>query len=321
MNESISEFIKSLEAAGRHETVRGYQPNLEQYAEWLESKGIDPLKATTDDIRAYQRWLAEEYKTADREPLAKSTQALRIACIKAFYGWLMRRGLVLVDVSRKIKLLKVKRRVTHRDYLTLQEATAVLQTQHGLAQAYREGSYRWAREYLNLTLLCLAIATGRRRFGLRNIRVGNLDFKRNEVRIEREKGKPGRVLPVAAWAMDVAKVCVEKAHPILNWRMDNDFLFVGSRAPRMGKETMAEVLLRVHKETIEKNPDLEDLPKKTLSLHSLRVTFAKLLFSNGCNIRSVNELMMHSSLSTTAYYTPLPLEDLRRVCRQTHPRA
>lgn len=321
MHDSINEFITSLEASGKHETVRGYGPNLEQYEGWLASKGMDPLTVRADDIRSFQRWLAEEYRSAAGEPLAKSTQALRLACIKAYYGWMMRRGLVLVDVSRKVKLPKVRRRVTQRDYLSLQEATAVLQTQNACVQTYCEGSYRWAREHLVLTLLCIAIASGRRRFHLRSMRVADLDFKRNEIRFDREKGKAGRVLPVAGWAMEVAKVFIDKAHRILNWRKDNDYVFVGERSPRIGKQTLAQMLERVHKETIEKNPDLEDFPKKKLSMHSLRVTFAKLLFNNGCGIRSVNELMMHSQLSTTAYYTPLPLEDLRRVCRQTHPRA
>jgi len=50
------------------------------------------------------------------------------------------------------------------------------------------------------------------------------------------------------------------------------------------------------------------------------VTFATLLFSNDCPIRSVNELMLHRSLSTTAKYTPIPIEDMRRVWMKAHPR-
>jgi site-specific recombinase XerD len=63
-----------------------------------------------------------------------------------------------------------------------------------------------------------------------------------------------------------------------------------------------------------------ELPGKRITWHSLRVSFATLLFANGCDIRSVNELLLHRLLSTTAQYTPIPVDDLRQVCRMAHPR-
>ncbi len=64
------------------------------------------------------------------------------------------------------------------------------------------------------------------------------------------------------------------------------------------------------------NPDLDELGRKTITAHSLRVTFASLLFQGGANIRTINELMMHEQLGTTARYTPVELNDLRKVCRR-----
>jgi site-specific recombinase XerD len=98
-------------------------------------------------------------------------------------------------------------------------------------------------------------------------------------------------------------------------------MFPGTVSPQIGNETFRMMLTAVQKQTVAENPDLTELPGKNLTPHSLRVSFAKLLFNGGCNIRSINELMMHNRLSTTAYYTPIPLEDLRRVCRTAHPRA
>ncbi len=72
---------------------------------------------------------------------------------------------------------------------------------------------------------------------------------------------------------------------------------------------------------VRENRDLTDLPGKRVTWHSLRVSFAGLLFSNGCDIRSVSELLLHRLLSTTAAYTPIPVDDLRRVFRTAHPRA
>ena len=81
------------------------------------------------------------------------------------------------------------------------------------------------------------------------------------------------------------------------------------------------VIATVTARTVADNPDLQELPGKNITWQSLRVSFATLLFANGCAIRSVNELMLHRSLSSTARYTPIPVEDLRQVCRTAHPRA
>ena len=318
MHKTMTEFLKSLQLAGKHETARGYRLGLTQYDEWLDG---DPVSATIDQIKAFQRYLAQDYLTTKREKLERSTQVTRLSAVKAYYAWLTERGLILIDVARKVKLPSVPKGPVRKDYLTLQEAIAVLQTQAKRCERYKKGSYRWAREFRDLTVLALMLASGRRRSGMRNLKVGDLNFKRNELRCEWEKGKGGRVLPVADWAMKIAKLYVDKARPILDWQGDADWLLVGDRSERMGHETIHQVIRRVHAETVKKNPDLEDLAQKVITPHSFRVSFATMLFSNGCDIRTINELMMHDQLTTTARYTPIPLEDLQRVCRKAHPRA
>jgi len=100
----------------------------------------------------------------------------------------------------------------------------------------------------------------------------------------------------------------------------SDLLFISKKNGRITHQT-DDYLPVLHRQSCDENPDLTELPDKILTMHGLRVTFAKLLFNGGCNIRSVNELMLHELLSTTAYYTPLKLEELRSACRLAHPRA
>jgi integrase/recombinase XerD len=85
--------------------------------------------------------------------------------------------------------------------------------------------------------------------------------------------------------------------------------------------SFCNILEITHQQTVRENPDLKELAEKHLTPHSLRVSFATLLFQGGCNIRSINELMDHKSLTTTACYTPLHIDDLRRACQRAHPRA
>ena len=321
MHESAKAFFTYLTQQGRLETLHGYSIAIKKYVAWLAEGGRDPLTATTDDVLGFQRWLAEDYLTPAGMPLAKSTQVTRIAAVKSFHRWMARRGMVVSDVTRKVKLPKVVKSATKKDFLSLQEATAMLQTKASLIVKAKPGSWAWLHDHRDLALLALAIATGRRRCGLLNLVVLNLDFKRNELRYEREKGKFGRVVPVAGWAMAAAKEYVTKARPKLRMAAGNDHLFVGDRVPTMNGNTMTRIIAKAQRETVDANPDLEDLPEKHLTPHSLRVSFAKLLFTGGCNIRSINELMNHDKLSTTARYTPLAVEDMRRVCRRAHPRA
>jgi site-specific recombinase XerD len=225
-----------------------------------------------------------------------------------------RRGLVVADVARHPELTWQAKGPVRRDYLTLQEATALLQTKAATAAQYPEGCARWATEIRDLTFLSLALATGRRRSGLRELRLANVDTERNEIRIEREKGRTGRVLPVASWAMTMVKTYRDRARPILCWQRDNDAFFPGERTPLLGKNTIHEILHRAHAETVSAHPDLTELATKRLSPHSLRVSFAHLIFQGGANIRTINELMLHQQLGTTSRYVPVPLDDLRRAC-------
>jgi site-specific recombinase XerD len=116
-----------------------------------------------------------------------------------------------------------------------------------------------------------------------------------------------------------ASVAFAKALP--PGRRSTSRLFLTARRAKIGKRAVNRFLDDLQRETVECNPDLVELAGKHITSHSLRVSFAKLLFDGGCDIRTVNELMLHERLSTTARYTPVPLEDLRRACRLAHPRA
>ena len=324
LHASMSDFLKSLEREGRTSSARTYLHGLQNLNDWMITQGLDPLKATLENLEEFQRYLAEDYRAAEgkRQSLARITQGTRLAAMKSYYAWLYRRGLMLIDPARKIKSPWVRRSNVVRDHLSQQEATAIIQTQAKAVEECEAGSKRWAIEVRNLAMLCLAVATGRRCMSLLTLKVEHLDFERNEVRVEWEKGKVGRVLPCAAWAMSAAKVYVERGRAIvLAGRDDEGRLFVGEHTPGVFSAYLGRLLARVQHRAAEDNPDLEGLAEKKLVAHSIRTTFATMLFLNGANIRFVNELLLHERMSTTAVYTPLELDDLRRALRTSHPRA
>ena len=322
MHETMLDYLRSLEREGRTTTVPAYSWGLKNYYDWTTRLMIDPLKATAADVETFQRFLADEYRKPDGKPLAKGTQGTRLSALKGYYAFLYKRSVIVFDPARKIQIPKVRRAKVACDYLNQQEATALIQTQARIVAERKEGSRYWALESRNLAMLALAIATGRRRTSMFSLRVRDLDFERNEVRIEWEKGKAGRVLPCVKWAVDLARDYIKKARPILlGGETDPDWLFIGQRTERVCGKYLGRLLRHVQQRTVEENPDLEELAAKKLKTHSLRVTFAMMMFLNGAGIRIINELLLHTNLSTTAKYTPLELDDLRRACRLAHPRA
>jgi integrase/recombinase XerD len=321
MHPTMLDYLGTLRTAGRLETARGYGNVLAHYQRWLTASGCDPLTITTEQVRAYQRYLHENYISPRGTRLAKGTQATRLATVKSYHAWLARRGLTLTDVARPVQLPTIRRGPVRRDHLSVQEVSALLNTLAAEVDGFPRGSQRWADAVRTLALIALGLATGRRRSGLLELRVEQVDLERNELRIEREKGRTGRVLPVATWAMQCLRVYLEQARPVLLWRADLPWVFVGDRNPQIGRNTITELLVRAHERTVAANPDLTELAAKRITPHSLRVTFASMLFHGGANLRAINELMLHGSLGITARYTPLELTDLQRVCSTAHPRA
>ena len=127
---TIYEFLESLQRENRHATAECYQLGLMNLQQWLAMRKANPLKVTRQSLEAFQRWLSEEYRSPNGRRLAIGTQAARIAAVKSFYGWLHRNGKILVDPARGLLSPKVPRsRSVTADYLTQQEAMALLQTQ------------------------------------------------------------------------------------------------------------------------------------------------------------------------------------------------
>lgn len=314
-------FLEHLKLRQRFHSARTIGPVLAQFHGWAMRAGFDPLLATADQLADYQTWLVTIYRSPAGKPLAKQTCSTRLAVLRGWYRWCCQTGLACIDPSRHIGVRVPQSRVVIREHLTLQEATAMVQAQAGVVTQKRLGTVRHAEALRNLAALCMTLATGRRISGIMAMRTANLDTARREVRVEQEKGRTGRVLPVAGWAVAVVEQYLREARPLLARGQDTPWLFLNQPGTGpVGRDCLALFLDGVIARTIRENPDLTDLPRKRITWHSLRVSFATMLFSNGCDIRSVNELMLHRNLSTTARYTPIPVEDLRQVFRVAHPR-
>ncbi|MEK7414232.1 MAG: tyrosine-type recombinase/integrase [Planctomycetota bacterium] len=319
---AVQSFLDHLTASGRASTAASYGAYLSWFETWLTTQGVDLLDATTATIASYQQFVANEYRKRDGSTLALSTQCTVLVVVRTLYAWLHRRNVVLFNPAASIiPANPPKSLVVAKDYLTLDEAIALITTLSDLVAEAQPQSVLWALAVRNLSAISVALATGRRSGGLVSIQVSDIDVDRAEVRVSWEKGKTGRVLPVAAWAMALVAHYITAARPLILNGRESDALFPTIHAPAMTHGAFVYVLEQAIAATITRHPDLTSLASKRISTHSLRVTFATVMFSSGIGIRSLNELMLHADLNTTAQYTPIPLEDLRRVMLAHHPRA
>ena len=316
-------FLDHLRASGKSSTAQTYGGFLALFERWFISVNLAPENITTDDLRNYQRWLSETYRCRNGTSLATSTRATAILVVKSAYRFLYDAGHVLFNPAAHIQPPKTRRALTvAKEHLSQEEVQALIETTATLVSEATSNSTSWATAQRNLALIAVALATGRRCQGLVTLALDDITLDRAELRVVREKGQMGRVLPVAGWAIDAVRKYLDgPRQQLLGADMSSPWLFVSLRAERLCERGFSYVLDGLIQETITRNPDLTELPSKRISTHSLRVSFAKLMHDHGCNIRSLNELMLHKSLNTTAAYTPITVDDLRRELLPRHPRA
>jgi site-specific recombinase XerD len=318
---AVAIYLDYLRARGRARSCGDVALVLNQYVGFLARRSRTPATATTEDAEAYRALLTTPAATIAGTILAVTTQATRLGIVRSFHRFLKRRGLAMANPAAALQLPRLDQRRVRKDFLTLQEAQAMLTTAAADIDALPHGSKTWATAMRDLAMLALAIATARRSAGLCHLLVSDLHVEQQGLRVSREKGFAGRVLPVVPWAVAVVQAYRDTARPVLLGSRTSPWLFVGQRAERIGQRTWDAIVRRVHHDTVAACPDLTDLPGKIVSTHSLRVTTARLLFLGGCPIRVINELLLHRRLSTTAAYTPLNLDELRRAMVAAHPRA
>ena len=317
----MEEFLGFLELRGKAQTARTTTQALRQFLGWTNHHGIDPMTVTAPQGADFLAYLATEYRSPNGALLARTTLSTRLAGVKSWYAWLAIRNRILTDPLRRLRVHVPRSRVVVKEHLTLQEATALVQTAAGIVATGGTGPHHRAVALRNLALVCIAIASGRRIGGLCTLKAEHIDLDRGEIRVEHEKGHVGRVLPLAGWAVAVVKRYLDDARPLLVAEQAPWLFLDAHGTASITQKGLRWILSVLIERTIRDNPDLSELPAKRVCWHSLRVTNAVLLFANGCDIRSVNELLLHRSLSTTARYTPIDVEDLRQILHTAHPRA
>ncbi|MCH8626977.1 tyrosine recombinase XerC [Arsenicicoccus piscis] len=295
----VAQFVLHLERErGRSaHTVRAYAGDLRLLEAFAERRGIDDLGAVTlADLRSF---LAEQSSAG----AARSTISRRSAAVRTFYAWATRLGLIERDPA--LRLAAPKRQRSLPGVLDQGQAGALLDV---AAVAADDDDAVHLRDRAMLELL---YATGIRVSELAGIDIDDLDDGSRTVRVL-GKGAKERTVPYGVPAQRAIDAWLARGRPQVVQPGSGPALFLGRRGrrvdPRQVRSAVHSLLAHI--------PNAPDLGP-----HGLRHSAATHLLDGGADLRVVQELLGHSSLSTTQIYTHVSVDRLRRSYEQAHPRA
>ena len=293
MKRAIAAFIRHLERernASPH-TVKAYREDLEQLrAHLLQELGREPRPAEVDHL-LLRAFLARLH----REGLAKASAARKLATLRTFFRFLCREGILARNPARALLSPRTERRIP--PHLKEDEVARLLDVPGEGGRAAR-----------NRAILELLYATGIRCAELVGLDLGEVDLEARMVRVL-GKGRKERIVPFGSRALE-ALLAYLPARTGLPPRCEA--LFLNNNGGRLTDRSIRNIVRdRVRQLALAEG----------VSPHALRHSFATHLLARGADLRSIQELLGHASLTTTQRYAHLDTHHLLDIYRKTHPRA
>ena len=281
-------------------TRKAYMGDLEEFVEFLQGnnfiKNQDGVAGIeTETIRAYLGYLF-------RQKLKKVTINRKISSLRAFYKYLIRNGKTKSNPAGMVRTAKTEKYMPN--FLSVDEMFELLNAQS-------DSSIAGLR---NLAMLELFYSSGLRLSELAGLNVTDLDFNQALVKV-RGKGRKERIVPIGGPACKalqeyLAKTSEERKKAVVD--VFKNPLFLNARGTRITGRSIARIVDEATKKS--------GIGRK-ISPHSLRHTFATHLLNAGADLRSIQELLGHESLSTTQKYTAVNINRMMEVYDKAHPRA
>lgn len=281
-------------------TVLAYESDIGRYIDWLQAQGIQQYK----DIQSVdiEHFIAE----LDAQGESAHSKARRLASIHEFHKFAVAQRVVNNDVSARIKAPKAPE--TLPDVLSVEEVSTLL-------EAVRMSGSDDPVVLRDTALLEFLYATGARVSEATGANLEDVDTQEHIVRLT-GKGSKQRLVPLGSYANAALLDYVARARPILErkstGRVERRAIFLNKRGKRLSRQSTWEII-RIAGERAHLHAPLHP--------HTLRHSFATHLIQGGADVRTVQELLGHASVTTTQLYTHVSPEHLIETYITAHPRA
>ncbi len=294
MEQRIADFTEYLreEKKSSENTVLSYTRDLRNFSRFMKESGIlDVAKVNRTNVMAYVYELQKQRK-------AGATVSRNIASIRSFFQFLLRNGYVSDNPAADLELPKVEKKVP--EILSLEKVELLLEQPAGEEE----------KEIRDKAMMELLYATGIRVTELISLKVEDVNLPLEYIRCGAQP--KSRIIPIGAQAKFALYRYMEKARGNMVLRTDEETLFVNCNGKPMTRQGFWKII-----KSYAKKAGIEE----DITPHTLRHSFAAHLIENGADLRSVQEMLGHSDISTTQIYTKLTNQKLKNVYAKAHPRA
>lgn len=289
IDDSIYEFLNYLRIDKKYSenTINSYNDNLNHFKTFFKDKELD--KINENDIEYYLKYLHSK-------KLEISSISHNISALKSFYKYLLIFKKVNNNPLENIEMPKLKKSIPKT--LSYDEVNKLLDI-----------DIKTYYDYRNKAMLELMYASGLRVSELVNLKIHDLNFENNTIRIF-GKGSKERIIPISDYASEYVNLYLLRAYKWLSKGKITDYLFLNNHGNKITRQAFFKLLQKLAKE--------KDI-KTEFSPHTLRHSFATHLLQGGADLRSIQELLGHSSISTTQIYTSVSNEFIDKNYHKYHP--
>lgn len=270
-------------------TINSYSNDLLKYYNYMKQKNIKLDNIKKEDIQDYIKSLKEN--GIDNRSISHN-----ISVIRSFYKFLLIQKYITNNPIMFIEMPKLKKSLPK--VLSIEEIEKLLNIKLDDDFSFR-----------NKAMLELMYATGLRVSELVNLKINDIDYDM-EVLKTMGKGRKERIIPIGDYAMEALKNYVFEHRNSMLKKDYNDYLFLNNHGKRMTRQGFFKIV---------KAKAIECDIKTNFSPHTLRHSFATHLLSYGADLRSIQELLGHSDISTTQIYTHVSNEKIKHDYKKFHP--
>lgn len=296
-NSSIKGFKSylKLERSLSKNSIDAYIRDIEKFSQYFDFKKvkISPNDVQSKDIKEFLEWINELGMTA-------SSQARVLSGVKSYYKYLMIEDVIKTDPAAIIETPKLGRKLP--DTLSLDEINQIIETVDASS----------AEGMRNKALLETLYACGLRVSELVNLKLSDIYFEIDFIKVT-GKGDKERFVPIGSSAKKFIKIYIDevRVHQSIK-KGEEDYVFLNRRGSRLTRVMVFTIIKRlVQKAGIKKN----------ISPHTFRHSFATHLVEGGADLRAVQEMLGHESITTTEIYTHLDRNYLKETIISFHPRS
>ena len=294
MKEYIDDYINYIRTIRNYSnfTETNYLLDLDNYEDYLKKNKINFKNIKYQDITNYNKYLKEELN------LSSSSLSRHLSTLRSFYNYLLSEG--IID-SNPFKLVSSPKKVQKLpNYMKYNEFEEMVNVCENNPLGIR-----------NKCLLEVLLATGARISEIINIKLKDMDLSNQEIKVL-GKGNKERIVFINEHAVDSINDYLNNSRNILLGNKQSDKLFInhiGGDLTDRGVRTILDNIIKQSSLNIKVTP------------HMFRHTFATMLLNEGCDLKSVQELLGHVNMSTTQIYTHLTGDYIKEMYLHTHPRS